>query len=334
MQIRPKLAVIRLLFDNFVIMKNLLTTLTALVCLLMCGADADAARRGGREFKVYGPQGGIAMDVTLPDGIDPEAWTIGAMEGTGAKEGTGAMEGTGAKEGTGTTGRKRPMVILMHGIFSSGNIVPMPALARELAKAGIASIRFDFGGHWRSEGEMQHMTIGNEIADALAMWEYAKSLPYVSEIGLLGHSQGGVVASMTAGILAERGEKPAGLVLIAPGSVIQDACRNGRFFGAEFDPADPPEYVKCFGMMKLGREYILTTQELDIYGTAKAYTGPVRLIHGSKDTIVPMSCSERFVETYGERSELIVVEGENHMITLRKKKTVDLAVEFFRDLWN
>ena len=306
----------------FVNMKNLLTTLTVLVCLLMGGAEADAARRGGREFKVYGPLGGIAMDVTLPDGVDPEAWTIGAMEGTGATEGTG------------TTGRKCPMVILMHGIFSSGNIVPMPALARELAKAGIASIRFDFGGHWRSEGEMQHMTIGNEIADALAMWEYAKSLPYVSEIGLLGHSQGGVVASMTAGILAERGEKPAGLVLIAPGSVIQDACRNGRFFGAEFDPADPPEYVKCFGMMKLGREYILTTQELDIYGTAKAYTGPVRLIHGSKDTIVPMSCSERFVETYGERSELIVVEGENHMITLRKKKTVALAVEFFRDLWN
>ena len=31
---------------------------------------------------------------------------------------------------------------------------------------------------------------------------------------------------------------------------------------------------------------------------SKAYTGPVRLIHGSKDSIVPMSCSEKFVETY------------------------------------
>lgn len=84
----------------------------------------------------------------------------------------------------------------------------------------------------------------------------------------------------------------------------------------------------------MGREYILTTQELDIYGTAKAYTGPVRLIHGSKDTIVPMSCSEKFVETYGDRSELIVVEGENHMITLKKKKTVTLAVEFFKELFS
>ncbi len=274
-------------------MKHFLTILLILI----------TTAAGARDFKVHGPQGGIAMDITLPKGLDPET-------------------------------EKCPMVILMHGIFSSGNIVPIPALARELADNGIASIRFDFGGHWRSEGEMQQMTIGKEIEDALAIWEYARSLPYVSEIGLLGHSQGGVVASMTAGILESRGEKPAGLVLIAPGSVVQDACRNGRFFGAEFNPADPPEFVKCFGIMKLGREYILSTQDLDIYGTAKDYSGPVRLIHGSKDTIVPMSCSERYVETYGDRSELIVVEGENHLITRKKKKVVVLSVGFFKEVWN
>ena len=118
-------------------------------------------------------------------------------------------------------------------------------------------------------------------------------------------------------------------MLVAPGSVIQDTCKGGKFFGAEFDPADPPEYVKCFGIMKLGRGYLLSTQELDIYGTAKAYTGPVRLIHGSKDTIVPLSCSERFVETYTQNAELIVVEGENHMITRRLKTVVSHAVSFF-----
>lgn len=250
------------------------------------------------DYKVYGPQGGLAMEVTLPEDFNEDS-------------------------------DKCPMVILMHGIFSSKNIVPVPALAKALAKEGIASICFDFGGHWKSEGKMQHMTVGKEIEDALAIWEYAKSLPYVNKIGLLGHSQGGVVASMTAGILASRGESPAALVLVAPGSVIQDACKGGKFFSAEFDPADPPEYVKCFGMMKLGREYILTTQELDIFGTAKAYTGPVRLIHGSKDTIVPMSCSEKFVETYDQEAELIVVEGENHMITRKLRTVVSHAVSFF-----
>ena len=251
-----------------------------------------------KEYKVYGPQGGLAMEVTLPDGFNEDTDNC-------------------------------PMVILMHGIFSSKDIVPIPAMAKALAKEGIASICFDFGGHWKSEVKMESMTVGKEIEDALAMWEYAKSLPYVTKIGLLGHSQGGVVASMTAGILASRGESPDALVLVAPGSVIQDACKGGKFFGAKFNPADPPEYVKCFGIMKLGREYILTTQELEIYATAKAYTGPVRLIHGSRDTIVPMSCSEKFVETYTQDTELIVIEGENHMITRRLKTVVSHAVSFF-----
>lgn len=251
-----------------------------------------------KDYKVHGPQGGVAMEVTLPDGFDKEKDSC-------------------------------PMVILMHGIFSSMSFTPMPALAKELAGQGIASIRFDFGGHWKSEGKMEQMTVEKEIADAMAMWEYAKSLPYISRIGLLGHSQGGVVASMTAGRLSLMGDAPECMVLLAPGSVIKDACINGKFFNARFDPADPPEYVKCFGMMKLGREYLLTTQELDIYCTAEHFDGPVRIIHGSKDDIVPMRCSEDFMSAYGNNAELIVVENGNHMLTKRLREFVRLSVEFF-----
>ena len=254
-----------------------------------------------KDYQVSGPQGGLAITLTLPDGFDTETDSC-------------------------------PLVILMHGIFSSKNFTPMPKIAKQLAKAGIASIRFDFGGHWSSEGKMQLMTIEKEIADALAMWDYACSLPYVSKIGLLGHSQGGVVASMTAGRIASQGytAKPLyGLALLAPASVLKNACRNGSLFDAKFNPADPPEYVRCFKMMKLGREYLLSTQQLDIYGTAGAYRGPVRIIHGGNDRLVPMWCSEDFVKTYGEAAELIVVEGENHRLSKKTRKVAELVTAFF-----
>ena len=256
-----------------------------------------------KDFQVYGPQGGLAMTITLPEGFNPETDTC-------------------------------PMVILMHGIFASQRITPMPTIARQLAQAGIASIRFNFGGHWSSEGEMVKMTIENEIAEATAMWQYACSLPYVSKIGLLGHSQGGVVASMTAGRIAASGsqKQPYGLVLIAPASVLKNACNQGGLLGATFDPKKPPEYVKCFGMMKVSREYILSTQQIDIYGTAEAYNGPVRIIHGSDDTLVPMWCSEDFKRTYGECAELIVVENENHRISHKTKQVAALVVDFFKGL--
>ncbi len=257
-----------------------------------------------REFAVSGPEGGLAMKVALPDGFNPET-------------------------------DRCPLVILMHGIFSSKDYNPMPSLAKALARAGIGSIRFDFDGHGKSEGRMQDMTIEKEIADAMAIWKYAESLPYVNGIGFLGHSQGGVIASMTAGRLAAAGGRvPDGVVLLAPGSVIKQACQGGKFFNARFDPADPPEYIRCWGMMKLGREYLLTTQALDIYGTAAAYMGPVLLLHGTKDSIVPMWCSEQYLETYGDRANLVKVEGENHLITRKKKEICAQVVAFFRGLFD
>ena len=253
-----------------------------------------------REYQVFGPEGGIDIKMTLPDGFD-------------------------------TGSDKCPMVLLMHGIFSSKDINPMPTLAKELAARGIASVRFDFDGHGKSEGRMQDMTIEKELADAKAVWDYVKALPFVSSVGLLGHSQGGVVASMTAGRLASAGTAPEAVVLIAPGSVIKDACQGGKFFNATFDPKDPPEFIRCWGFMKLGREYLLTTQELDIYGTAADFKGPVLLLHGTKDGIVPMWCSEKYLETYGDHAELKRIEGENHLISKKKQIVADEVVSFFEE---
>lgn len=251
-----------------------------------------------KDYQVYGPQGGLAMTITLPKDFNTATDTC-------------------------------PMVILMHGIFASQSITPMPTVAKELAKAGIASIRFNFGGHWSSEGKISRMTIENEIQDALAMWDYANALPYVSRIGLLGHSQGGVVASMTAGRLAAMGKQPYALALLAPASVLKSACNQGQMLGAKFDPANPPAFIRCFGIMKVSQEYILTTQQLDIYGTAQTYQGPVRIIHGSEDSLVPLWCSEDYKKLYGDAAELIVVDGENHRISRKTKSVAQMVAEFF-----
>ncbi|MBQ9398336.1 MAG: alpha/beta hydrolase [Bacteroidales bacterium] len=272
-----------------------------LTLLLILGSFLRSQGKEVKDAQIPGPEGAIAYKISLPEDFNPET-------------------------------DQCTMVILMHGIFSSKDYNPMPSIAKGLAKAGIASIRFDFNGHGTSEGRMQDMTIEKEIADALAVYDYVKSLPYVSEIGFLGHSQGGVVASMAAGRLAAQSQDaPKRLVLLAPGAVIKNACQNGKFFNARFDPKDPPEFIRCWGFMKLGREYLLTTQELDIYGTAAAYEGKVRILHGTKDKIVPMWCSEKYQETYGDRAELVVIKGENHTITKRRDEVVRQIVDFFSE---
>ena len=100
--------------------------------------------------------------------------------------------------------KRIPMVILMHGFSSHKNDGLVLGLADELARRGIASIRFDFNGHGMSEGEFRHMTVPNEVEDALQVFRYVEKLPWVSKVGLIGHSQGGVVAAMLAGRLTQR----------------------------------------------------------------------------------------------------------------------------------
>lgn len=281
------------------IMKQSLILFFLVLAGLFCATLHQAS---AQKTPVKGPEGELSYKITLPQKFNPET-------------------------------DRCPMVILMHGIFASKDFNPIPVLAKGLAEAGIASIRFDFDGHGKSQGRMQDMTIEKEIADATAIWTYVSSLPYVENIGLLGHSQGGVVASMTAGRLATDGKAPAGIVLIAPGSVIKEACQAGTFFNATFDPADPPKFIRCLVFMKLGREYLLTTQQLDIYGTAAAYQGPVLLLHGSRDGTVPMWCSEKFLEAYGNHATLQVVEGENHTITRHRKEVVASTVAFFKKVF-
>ncbi len=251
---------------------------------------------------VRGPEGELAYKISWPEGFDPNT-------------------------------DRCPMVILMHGIFSSKDYGPMPQLAKGLAEAGIASIRFDFDGHGNSEGRKKDMTIEKELADARAIWDYVQTLPYVSEVGLLGHSQGGVIASMSAGRLADENTAPSGVVLIAPGSVIKDACQAGTFFNAKFDPKNPPEFIRCWGIYKLGREYLTSTQQLNIYGAAATYEGPVLLLHGNRDNIVPMWCSEKYLEAYGDNATLEVIDGENHTITKRRKQVIEQTVTFFKNIF-
>lgn len=270
-------------------MKRIVTALIFSVLVLL------SFRAEAREFAVNGPQGGLAMKISLPEGFDT------------------------AKDSC-------HMVILMHGIFSSKDYPPMPNIAKALAKTGIASIRFDFDGHGKSEGRMIDMTIANELADARAIWDYTSSLPYVTGISLLGHSQGGVIASMIAG---HQDINPEALILLAPGAVIKEATQGGHFFGNSFDPKDPPEYIKCFHHYKLGRNYLLQTQDLDIYGVSEAFQGPVCIIHGSEDGIVPLWCSEKYDAIYSD-SEMHIVEGENHLIIKKRRKVIGILVDFLQ----
>ena len=222
-------------------------------------------------------------------------------------------------------GQKCPVVILMHGFMGNKDGMLEKLTAEKLAQNGIASIKFDFNGHGESEGPFSGMTVPNEIEDAKLVYEYVKSLPYAASVAMTGHSQGGVVASMTAGDLGV--ENIECVVLLAPAAVLRDDAIRGSTMGARYNPLDPPETVTLFGDFKLGREYIKTAFSLPIYETAQKYTGPACIIHGTGDQVVPYTYGERYHSIW-PGSEIHILDAADHMFSRDMQKAVDLTVEF------
>ena len=222
-------------------------------------------------------------------------------------------------------GKKCPVVILMHGFMGNKDGMLEKLTGDKLAQNGIASIKFDFNGHGESEGPFSGMTVPNEIEDAKLVYEYVKSLPFAGSVAMTGHSQGGVVASMTAGDLGVDNIKC--VVLLAPAAVLRDDAIRGSTMGARYNPLDPPEFVQLFGDMKLGREYIKTAFSLPIYETAQKYTGPACIIHGTGDQVVPYTYGERYHSIW-PGSELHILHAADHMFSKDMQKAVDLTVDF------
>ena len=224
-----------------------------------------------------------------------------------------------------TEGKKCPVVIIMHGFMGNKDGMLEKLTADKLAQNGIATVKFDFNGHGESEGEFSGMTVPNEIEDAKLVYEYVKSLPFVGDIALTGHSQGGVVASMTAGDLGADGVKC--VVLLAPAAVLRDDAIRGSTMGARYNPLDPPELIPLFGDLKLGGEYIRTAFSLPIYETARKYTGPACIIHGTGDQVVPYTYGERYHYIWPD-SELHILHAADHGFSRNMQEVVDLTVNY------
>ena len=221
-------------------------------------------------------------------------------------------------------GQQCPMVVFCHGFGGTKEGPLFELITDSLQKHGIASIRFDFNGHGESEGKFEDMTVPNEINDAKKVIEYVRDLRYVSKVALVGHSQGGVVASMTAG---EMGSDISAVVLMAPAAVLRDDAIRGSTFGKQYNPLDPPEYVELWGPQRLGRNYIKTAFSLPIYETAANYHGPALIIHGNGDRIVPYTYGLRFHQQW-KGSEYVLQEYFDHGFSQNIYRTTDIVSDF------
>lgn len=191
-----------------------------------------------------------------------------------------------------------PAVLMLHGFTGTmrceaGSLFQQ--IADGLVAHGVAAVRFDFNGHGGSDGDFTHMDVLNEIEDALAVLGYIRSLDWVTGIRLLGHSQGGVVAGMVAGLYHDVIER---LVLLAPAATLKDDALAGTCMGVPYDAEHIPDSVTIKdGQFTVGGNYFRIAQVLPIYEVAARFARPALTIHGELDSVVDPRASRRYGES-------------------------------------
>ena len=203
---------------------------------------------------------------------------------------------------------KCPLAIINHGFTGDMEEPQLLAVGEAIRAMGIATLRVEMYGHGKSDGSFKDHTLFKWIEDGLAVVEYTKKLDFVTDLYLVGHSQGGLNVMMLAGL---RPDDFKAIVLLAPAGMIPDAARSGNLAAAEYDPEHIPEELRIWGGTILGGNYARIAQLLHVEDAIAKYHGPVLIVHGTNDKLVPLSYAEKAAEQY-ENSELVIIPGADH----------------------
>lgn len=95
-----------------------------------------------------------------------------------------------------------PAVVICPGFAGNkcGKFRMFVTLGKELAKQGIAVLRFDYRGSGDSEGEFSNITLEGKTSDTVKCLEFLANDPQIdgTRLGLLGRSLGGAIAVLAA----------------------------------------------------------------------------------------------------------------------------------------
>ena len=211
------------------------------------------------------------------------------------------------------SGGKGPTLIWCGGLKSDMEGSKATHLHDWAIEEGRAYIRFDYFGHGVSSGEFRDGTISRWAADAVQVIdELAKG-----DVILIGSSMGGW-ASLLAAI--KRSDRVKALLLIAPApdftqkltwaewnKAQRETLKRDGIVYVPSDYDEPYEYSRA--LMEDGKANQILDAPIN-------FDGPVRILQGAKDSVVPWEYSRQIVDVItSEDVDYTLVKNGDHSLS-------------------
>jgi alpha-beta hydrolase superfamily lysophospholipase len=189
-------------------------------------------------------------------------------------------------------------------------------LAAGLGATGVASLRFDLRGHGESEGRQEELTLSAILNDIRVALAHAREVTGATRLSLVGQSFGGGICGYYA---AKRPEEVDRLVLLCPQFNYKKRTIDSRPYWTDDYLSDDMAqrlsedgYIRFTPTLKHGRPIFNEVFWLQPHTVLGEISAPTLVVHGTKDTLVPIESSREALACFTAEHELVEIEGAQH----------------------
>ena len=200
--------------------------------------------------------------------------------------------------------------LFAHCFTCSKNLKAATNIARALADAGIAVLRFDFTGLGQSEGDFADTNFSSNVGDLLAAARFLEENYKAPDI-LLGHSLGGTA------ILQAAADVPSAVAVVTIGSPSDPDHVRHLFSGAEETLLEEGAAEVNLGgrPFTIKRQFLDDLERHDLHATVKALRKALLIMHAPLDDIVEIdNASALFARALHPKS-FISLDRADHLLT-------------------
>lgn len=214
-------------------------------------------------------------------------------------------------------GQAERAVVLVHGggvTREEGGF--FTRLAAGLGEAGVASLRFDLRGHGESEGRQEDLTLATILNDIRVALAHVRQTTGARRCTLLGASFAGGVCAYYA---AKRPAELDRLVLLNPQLDYKQRTITTRPYWTEERLNDDMArqlaehgFIQFTPTLRHGRPILNEVFWFDVLSVLGLVQAPTLVVHGTKDTFVPVEASRAAMDLFVAEHELVEIEGSQH----------------------